>query len=177
MYQKKLSKNLIIYWPTVSALCTFLIHTAVLQKYDHYWTVDTSKIILKSGLSWNIKQRFMVSNISSYDLSITQPDHVSYCTNQLVCQQGRVNCEVSSKSIFFIFFGSQWKSLFRKSSLTSNQKKYIQNEIATLSYEFICTCRMDREIISWISNFASSTPQWSQLLMPRDVFIAAQRLP
>ena len=60
--QKDRTKHLIIYWPTVSALCIFLIHTAVIQKYDHCWTVDTSKIILKSDLSWNIKQRFMVTS-------------------------------------------------------------------------------------------------------------------
>ena len=46
-----------------------------------------------------------------------------------------------------------------------------------LMYEFSCMYRMDSEIISWIGNFASSTPQWSQLLMPRDVFIAAQCWP
>ena len=40
--QKDRTKNLIIYRPTVSALCTFLIHTAVLQKYDHCWTLQRS---------------------------------------------------------------------------------------------------------------------------------------
>ena len=140
--------------------------------------MDTSKIFLKSDLSWNIKQRFMVSNISSYDLSITQPDHVSYCTNQLVCQQGRVNCEVSSKSIFFHFLRLAVEKPFQVVLIDIKPKEiHSKWNYGLVMYEFSCMYRMDSEIISWISNFASSTPQWSQLLMPRDVFIAVQCWP